>query len=1626
MVVDICEGSYTITRTWSLVDNCDNAAADQVQTITVLDNTPPAFFRVASDQSVQCDGQGNTTEYQEWLNTFAGAKATDNCSGQLNWSYDVISTTDDCGLTSRTLVSFTVTDDCGNSSSSSALFTIIDLIAPTIDTEASDLQVECGPNNDQELQAWLDNGGGAVASDICGGVTWSYEITASTDDCGETGSTTATFTATDDCGNRSATTSATFTIVDNTAPSIDIAAADETVECGANNEQQYLDWLTANGNASASDLCGEVSWSNQITSSTDDCGNTGSTTVIFTATDECNNSSSTTATFTIVDNTDPTIDIAAADQTVECEAGGDTCEYTFQGFDTFGDGWNGALIDILVNDVVVIDDYGFTDGYDGPIVGFTVSNGDVISAVYNSTGVWPAELSYNILNSTGDVVGSGTSNDLADLSAECPAGNQGQLDAWLASNGGAEASDSCGSIVWSNNFSELDDGCGHTGSATVTFTATDDCGNASTTTATFTIVDTTDPVVTDATDKTVECTSEGTCIYYIQLFDSFGDGWQGDVLDVLVNGEVVLDDLTLADLFNGEEPVDGEHDPIPFPVVTGDIVITVSIAGDYPSEPSWIIFDPNMNAVAEGDNSQQVDITADCTGGSNEEQLEAWLASNGGATASDTCGEVTWSNDFIALSDECGHTGSATVTFTATDECNNSSSTTATFTIIDTIAPAIDTEAEDLAVECDGNGNVDDFRAWLDANGGAEVSDLCGEITWTNNCDNPWQGFMNVFDFQDNFQFGGGWGVPDLVTIVEDNNTSLTLKPNRINVAQDDTYWLNPDGSGNKVMEAITLAADDALLGQAFSFNGSVSSNTLDPNYTSYAFVRIFSADYSSFDEFTAPLNEGPFSIVIDGTIAPEGGHIQYGFIVKGVNVNPSAAYDAAYDALGSIQVQAAECVLTDACGATGSRTVTFTATDECGNSASTTATFTIEAEPIVVSAPENVDASACDYADQEALTAAYNEWLAEFTIASGGCIATGDFTTAPPAGVDYHQGADITLTYTATDGCSSDSATATFSVTPPPAADQLDDVVACDSYKLPELSPGNTYWTGPGRNGDLLNEGDTITSSQTLYIYAVSDNNENCFDESSFNITINFAVADQLQDVEVCESYTLPGLSDGNAYWTGTNGSGTQLFPGDVISSDQAIFIYAQSNTVPVCYAENRFTVTILDTPDVTDNVFVCAGDEYYWELSDESYYIEASPVTITLTNENGCEYHATLIIEEYKAFDIIETVEHVSCFGEADASISVEVDGGTPPYTYTWTGPGDFSADTDTVTNVAAGTYTVFVEDANGCVNKRDIMVESPSQIQITSTVTPTTGDSDTGAITIDTTTGGAGEYNYNWSGDGEFTATTRDLSGLDDGFYLLQITDANDCAEYFEFEVTQQAPGVQVSLRAMLSGPYDSNTGLMKDDLRSIGELPTVSPYIDEAITDASVFNTTGSNAIIDWVWIELRDSGDATSVITSKSALIQADGDVVETDGVTPVSFDTTQADYYIMIAHRNHLGVLTADPISLTYGDNPVVDLSTDITKVFGGVNGAWIMTDSRIALYSGDCNGDGQIQNSDRSDIQLVLGTGGFLYGDIDMNGQVQNSDIQIKVNPNIGKGIQNGASRAMDLSLFAKRRTSN
>ncbi len=151
--------------------------------------------------------------------------------------------------------------------------------------------------------------------------------------------------------------------------------------------------------------------------------------------------------------------------------------------------------------------------------------------------------------------------------------------------------------------------------------------------------------------------------------------------------------------------------------------------------------------------------------------------------------------------------------------------------------------------------------------------------------------------------------------------------------------------------------------------------------------------------------------------------------------------------------------------------------------------------------------------------------------------------------------------------------------------------------------------------------------------------------------------------------------------------------------------------------------------------------------------------------------------------------------------------------------------------------------------------------------------------------------------------------------------------------------------------------------------------------------------------------MRDKSNFNLIKATRSALLQRDGDVVDVDGVSPVAFaDLPADDYYLVVKHRNHLGVMSAAPIA--FSSTPtVVDFTSDLNQTFGGVNGIAELRDGRWGMYSGDFDHSGQIQNTDFNAMTITIGNSGYVAGDMDLNGQVQNTDLQLKLIPNIGKG---------------------
>lgn len=153
--------------------------------------------------------------------------------------------------------------------------------------------------------------------------------------------------------------------------------------------------------------------------------------------------------------------------------------------------------------------------------------------------------------------------------------------------------------------------------------------------------------------------------------------------------------------------------------------------------------------------------------------------------------------------------------------------------------------------------------------------------------------------------------------------------------------------------------------------------------------------------------------------------------------------------------------------------------------------------------------------------------------------------------------------------------------------ADVLPNVTMCDSYVLTALTTDNHYYTQPGGphgTGAELIAGTVITSSQTIYIYKESAERINCFDESSFTVTlIPTPYVGNFSNIGACNSYTLPALSVGN-YYTASGGTGNTIPAGTVLTTNQTLYVYAQTGTNPNCWDEKSFSVSIFNVDELND----------------------------------------------------------------------------------------------------------------------------------------------------------------------------------------------------------------------------------------------------------------------------------------------------------------------------------------------------------------------------------------------------------------------------------------------------------
>lgn len=167
-------------------------------------------------------------------------------------------------------------------------------------------------------------------------------------------------------------------------------------------------------------------------------------------------------------------------------------------------------------------------------------------------------------------------------------------------------------------------------------------------------------------------------------------------------------------------------------------------------------------------------------------------------------------------------------------------------------------------------------------------------------------------------------------------------------------------------------------------------------------------------------------------------------------------------------------------------------------------------------------------------------------------------------------------------------------------------------------------------------------------------------------------------------------------------------------------------------------------------------------------------------------------------------------------------------------------------------------------------------------------------------------------------------------------------------------QHTNRAQVKLNVFLQGAYTGTgggigAGVMRDQLRSLGVIPTTQPYgvgkflhsgIDggSETVAAAVFNAAAlpQDNIVDWVFVSLLDPATPTTVLQTRAALLQKDGDIVDLDGVSPLSLPIdANGNYHVSVGHRNHLSIRTPNASPLNLVENAALPAEWNFTSGAG-------------------------------------------------------------------------------------------
>ena len=280
-----------------------------------------------------------------------------------------------------------------------------------------------------------------------------------------------------------------------------------------------------------------------------------------------------------------------------------------------------------------------------------------------------------------------------------------------------------------------------------------------------------------------------------------------------------------------------------------------------------------------------------------------------------------------------------------------------------------------------------------------------------------------------------------------------------------------------------------------------------------------------------------------------------------------------------------------------------------------------------------------------------------------------------------------------------------------------------------------------------------------------------------------------------------ISGLKAGIYTCTVTDINGCVLIPQPVFSLTQPdLLVITSINSVSADGAYNITCFGGTGATDVTVNGGITGSYTYSWTTSDgagiaqgqqDQNSLRAGTYHLVVTDANGCIATADIALTQPMELVTELMPSHITCqvSGFNNGSMNLNLSGGIGPYSYLWS----TGATTQDISGLSEGYYSVGVTDANGCQKTDSARINLPPPLTYAQVLSEFNGFNISclgkadGSIQLNLTSG-TPPYIFSWQGPGTFTATTKDISGLKAGQYIILVTDSNLCSVLDTINLTE----------------------------------------------------------------------------------------------------------------------------------------------------------------------------------------------------------------------------------------------